>query len=109
MSRPINPRMISGTISGSCPKCRMSYTGEFKPGVIEDSSRVAVELNCNGCGHSGKYFFYWPDELPEVNLRHVGNRHLLGYAERRRKYLSNPDGVLPGQMSFKIPKSKRGT
>lgn len=101
MSRAINPCIIRGLISGSCPKCTMSFTGNFHSASNDRLAKVHVELTCNGCGHEGKYFFRWPDELPPVVLRHKSNGRALG-GHRKKKKKKNPDGVLRGQMAFEL-------
>ena len=100
MSRPINPVVTEGFIKGSCPKCKGVYSGNFSI-----AKQLKVVLTCDECGHLGDYFIRG-DELPEVRMRHKGNRHLVGYADRKRRKKKKPnrDGVLKGQLAFDIPK-----
>lgn len=107
MSRLIDPVVTSGEIRGQCPKCTGSFQGFF------NTESEKVDLKCVDCGHVGRYFYLWPDELPRPFLRHRGNRWLLETSfkgpKRQRKQKAkknkNPDNVLKGQLAFDIPKN----
>ena len=88
----INPVIIKGTVAGSCPKCSCAYTGQI------DADEKEVILDCVNCGHRGEYFFHWPDELPQVLLRHKSNRQLISQVRIKKKKDPNQ---LPGQLAFK--------
>lgn len=99
MAKAIDPVIVSGQIMGQCPKCREPYVGQM------DADSESVILECVLCHHKGRYLYRWPDELPKVILRHWKSRELLrGSKKRKKKKQKNPDGVLKGQMSFKIPR-----
>lgn len=101
MSRLIDPRVVSGTIMGTCPKCRQPFMGQF------DADEERVELTCVSCRHVGRYLYRWPDELPVPFLRHRKNQYLLETSfvaparQRRQRSKNNPDNVLAGQLKFK--------
>lgn len=103
MGKLIDPVVTSGRILGRCPRCRGDFMGFFQTESITNTAKAEVELDCQGCGHAGKYFFQWPDEIPKVTLRHVSNGRALG-GQRKKKKRKNPDQVLKGQLAFDIPK-----
>lgn len=106
MSRLIDPVVTSGEIRGQCPKCQGPFIGSFS------TDEENVDLKCSSCGHIGRYFYTWPDELPRPFLRHRSNRWLLETSfkgpKRQRKHKAkqkkNPDQVLKGQLAFDLPK-----
>lgn len=98
MPKPIKPVITRGTVQGSCPKCAQPFTGEM------NADDEHIQLQCVGCGHVGKYFYRWPDELPPVTLRHQNNRRLVGATFADHERPSNADNVLPGQLKLFKPK-----
>ena len=94
----INPVITKGIVNGSCPKCGEPYTGEI------DADDQDVHLSCVACGHEGLYMYYWPDELPKVNLRYKSSRQSIDRIKRKRtkRKKKNPDGKLKGQLAFDL-------
>lgn len=105
MGRLIDPVVTSGRVLGRCPRCRGDFMGFFQSESLTNTAKSEVELDCQQCGHAGKYFFQWPDEIPKLTLRHVSNGRALGAKNRKaRKKKRNPDNVLKGQLAFDLQK-----
>lgn len=93
MAHKIAPVITHGEIKGQCPQCG---AGTYAGTIHADNQEVT--LGCYECGHTGEYFYRWPDELPQVTLRHKSNRQLISRSIQRKKKDPNQ---LPGQLAFK--------
>lgn len=93
--KKLDPRVTSGTIQCSCPKCGEPYMGQF------DADEEDVVMECVSCHHTVNYCYRWPDELPAMTLRYKSSGQLISglRAKPRRKKKKKTD-VLKGQMAF---------